>query len=176
MEHSTDRPADLAGALVWHDELVDFGIDQAHTDAQAIQQQQADLIRLTLSLVTVQNSILNTQQALIRAVDQQSSVLTAILTAIQSAQPNIQPVVTPVTVQNSYFEQPAREKLSKRLLAAAEWIVTHDPGCKLSVRQIATGAGVSIGTAQAAIKLVRDENRQPATDIPAHIPQTSKQT
>lgn len=65
-------------------------------------------------------------------------------------------VVLP-SVQNNDIEHSTRGKLSKRLVAAADWIVDNDPERKLSVRQIAKAANVSVGTAQAAIKLIEQE-------------------
>jgi len=62
-----------------------------------------------------------------------------------------------VGVQNSILNTPTREKLSKKLLSTADWIAANDPDGKLSVRQVAQAVKVSVGTAQAAIKLVQQE-------------------
>lgn len=70
-----------------------------------------------------------------------------------------QPTSTTVQTVQFNFEQAetGRNKLSKKLMGATEWIVKNDPECKLSVRQVAQAAQVSIGTAQAAIKIVLEE-------------------
>lgn len=84
-------------------------------------------------------------------------LLTNINTNIQTPNIKSQQNIPQPSVQNNYIEQSGREKLSKKLLATADWITANDPDLKLSVRQVATSAKVSIGTAQAAIKLITDE-------------------
>jgi len=97
-------------------------------------------------------------------IAKQTAVVEAWIAAMQSRP--VAPIVVekPVspgvqkTVQN-YFEHSdtGRNKLSRKLLNATEWVAKNDPDNRLSVREVARLAGVSVGTAQTAIKLVTDE-------------------
>ncbi|MBI1278206.1 MAG: hypothetical protein GC179_08770 [Anaerolineaceae bacterium] len=97
--------------------------------------------------------------AILTAINTQTVVLNQILVHLQTSPTQTLPQqnIPQPSVQNTYIEQSGREKLSKKLLSTADWITTNDPELKLSVRQVAALAKVSIGTAQAAIKLITDE-------------------
>lgn len=61
------------------------------------------------------------------------------------------------SVQNEQNEQPAkRKKPSKRLLATVAWLQENDPENKKTVREVAKGVNVSVGTVHNARVYIRE--------------------